>query len=289
MSPRLEAQDVEHAQALAHMFDACPPIVVEQDTNVVIDGVHRLLAARLLGQSTIRVRYFAGSHAEAYVEAVRSNIAHGKPLSISEREAAAKKVLTLFSGWSDRKIGEACGLSGKTIGKLRRTTEDIPQLPRRIGRDGRERPVHAESLRNQIADELIRHPDIQSGDLARKLATSPSTVRDVRRHLQEDNVDRPNHQQRSTDIDGKTGHSTTPIRHRWSSDQAILSSTHGPEVAQWLDRTSILPTEWQRFIDSVPLGRIPELIAAARERSEEWLNFASALDDRGRHLARVRK
>jgi hypothetical protein len=101
MSPRFSEQDLDHAKALAHRFDECPPIVVERSTLTVIDGVHRLLAARLLGRSKVIVNFFDGTHDEAYVEAVRANISHGKPLTLAEREAAAKKILGMRSDWSD--------------------------------------------------------------------------------------------------------------------------------------------------------------------------------------------
>lgn len=93
MSPRFGGQDTDHAQTLAFRLDDCPPILVERSTSTVIDGVHRVLAARMLGRTTIAARFFEGTHEEAFLEAVRSNIAHGKPLTLAEREAAAKKVL----------------------------------------------------------------------------------------------------------------------------------------------------------------------------------------------------
>ena len=128
MSPRIGGQDMDHAQALAFRFDDCPPILVERKTSTVIDGVHRVLAAKMLGRVTIPVHYFEGTHDEAFVEAVRANITHGKPLTLAEREAAARKLLGMHGDWSNRLLGDICGLSDKTIGRLRKTTAELPQL-----------------------------------------------------------------------------------------------------------------------------------------------------------------
>ena len=61
MSPRFGEQDLDHARALADRFDDCPPILVERGTSTIIDGLHRVLAARMLGRTTIIVRFFEGT------------------------------------------------------------------------------------------------------------------------------------------------------------------------------------------------------------------------------------
>ena len=149
---RFDGEDLEHAQSLACRLDDCPPILVEKSTAMVIDGAHRVLAAKLLDRETIPVRYFTGTHEEAFVEAVKANVSHGKPLTLAEREAAAKKVLEMHNDWSDRLVAQVCGLSDKTVGRLRKTTAEIPQSTARIGRDGRHRPTDTRLLRNEIAD-----------------------------------------------------------------------------------------------------------------------------------------
>src|SRR5947209_4522283 len=74
--------------------------------------------------------------------AVHLNVMHGLPLTLSERKAAAQRVLTSYPHWSDRSIGLIAGVSNKTVGKLRGcTTEEISQLNPRLGRDGKVRPV----------------------------------------------------------------------------------------------------------------------------------------------------
>jgi ParB-like chromosome segregation protein Spo0J len=48
-SPRLAGQNEEHARLLAESGLELPPIVVHRPTRRVIDGMHRLAAARLRG------------------------------------------------------------------------------------------------------------------------------------------------------------------------------------------------------------------------------------------------
>ena len=78
-----------HVAALAEVSEGWPPIVVTQD-NVLVDGHHRVAAAQQLGLDRIAAVVFKGSRADAYVEAVRSNISHGMPLTLSERRRAGR-------------------------------------------------------------------------------------------------------------------------------------------------------------------------------------------------------
>jgi ParB-like chromosome segregation protein Spo0J len=282
---RLAGEDVEHAKSLAFRLDDCPPILVQRSTATVIDGAHRVLAAKLLGRETIRVRYFTGTHEEAYVEAVKANVSHGKPLTLAEREAAAKKVLEMHCDWSNRLVASICGLSDKTVGRLRRTTAELPQSSARIGRDGRHRPVDARLLRNEIASALRTEPDARPDDVARSLSTSASTVRDVRKRLQSgaDPVPakRETHQRTPLPL-----RDNTPVD--WSNDNAILSLPGGSGFAEWLSQTKIESRHWEAHLFEIPLGRIPQLIAEAKTRAAEWTDFAAALEKRFKELSRRR-
>ena len=291
MSPRIGGQDMDHAQALAFRFDDCPPILVERTTSTVIDGVHRVLAARMLGRVTIPVHYFDGTHDEAFVEAVRANVTHGKPLTLAERAAAARKLLEMHGDWSNRLLGDVCGLSDKTIGRLRKTTAEVPQLSARIGRDGRQRPLDSGPLREQIATALRTMPDANPEELAQSLSTSPSTVRDVRKRLRGGHSPIP--MQRGVKTEASTASRNSNGERRavsaaveWRADRAILALPRGIELAEWLDHTKIRATQWASLVEEIPLGRIPQLIEEAESRSLQWSKFAKALEARLRDLNR---
>src|SRR5438128_1449366 len=72
-SPRLAGEDTEHARTLAETGEDLPPILVHRPTMRIIDGMHRLRAAVLRGESQIEVYFFDGNTDAAFVLAVESN------------------------------------------------------------------------------------------------------------------------------------------------------------------------------------------------------------------------
>ena len=136
----------EHVERLMTLGGSWPPIVVDSD-GLVIDGAHRVVAARRLGWARLDAVLFEGGSEEAFIEFVRRNVAHGLLLTLRERKQAAVRVLGSHREWSDRRVAEVCGISSKTVGRLRLEmgcpTEEDAQLDSgsRVGRDDRRRPV----------------------------------------------------------------------------------------------------------------------------------------------------
>jgi ParB-like chromosome segregation protein Spo0J len=183
-SPRLQGEDVEHIRMLAEIEDGWPPILVCRRTMHVIDGMHRLKAARLRGDQSIQAVLYDGDEAEAFILAVKANIEHGLPLSLSDRKAAAARIVRSNPHWSDRAIAEVAGLSAKTVGVVRRDAVDaLPEVRDRIGRDGRVRPLNTVDGRRYASELIVLNPDSSSREVARMAGISPSTVRDVRDRL----------------------------------------------------------------------------------------------------------
>ena len=114
-SPRFGSEDGDHIRVLAEHYDRLPPILVHAQTMSVIDGAHRVQAAKLLGRTSVSALLFEGTKAEAYLHSVRANVTHGKPLTIAERDRAARRLLALHPNWSDRRVAVVCGLSAKTL------------------------------------------------------------------------------------------------------------------------------------------------------------------------------
>lgn len=183
-SPRAQRQDDGHVRELADSPHDFEPILVHRPTMRVVDGMHRLAATLLRGRREIRVRWFDGSEADAYVLSVQLNVRHGLPLTRAERRLAAVRILASHPHWSDRAIAERTGLSDKTVGRLRRcSSAEIPQLDRRVGRDGSVRPVSSAEGRRLVAALLAAEPGASLRELARKSGMSLGTVRDVRERL----------------------------------------------------------------------------------------------------------
>lgn len=182
-APRLNGENAEHVEMLASSDAAMPPILVHRRSLRVVDGSHRLMAAKLRGERTIRVVYFDGSDEEAFVAAVKANTTHGLPLSIADRKAAATRILRGYPDWSDRVIAKVAGLTAKTVAAIR-PTEEAQQLDGRLGADGRVRPINASTGRLRAAEVIRSRPGASLREIARAAGVSPTTARDVRDRLQ---------------------------------------------------------------------------------------------------------
>ncbi|MEV4256382.1 helix-turn-helix domain-containing protein, partial [Spirillospora sp. NPDC049652] len=180
-SPRVLGEDPDHVEALAAVQDELPPILVHRATMNVIDGMHRLRAARLRGDDRIPVRFFDGDAADAFVVAVQHNIAHGLPLSLADRKSAAERIIASHPQWSDRRIASATGIAPGTVAEIRRRTRGTADV--RIGQDGRARPVNGVEGRRQAAELIRKEPGLSLRQVARAVGISPETVRDVRNRL----------------------------------------------------------------------------------------------------------
>ncbi|MCT2589746.1 ParB N-terminal domain-containing protein [Streptomyces sp. N2-109] len=183
-SPRTAGPDLDHVRALAGTSEELPPIVVHRTTMRVIDGLHRLQAARLRRQPEIAVRFFDGDADDAFVFAVRANVVHGLPLSTADRKAAGCRIVASHPQWSDRLIASVTGLSPRTIAELRRGSA-APKVPERgrVGRDGRVRPVNSLEQRRLASDMLRENPQLSLRQVAAAVGISPETVRTVRARL----------------------------------------------------------------------------------------------------------
>ncbi|MFD0688740.1 ParB/RepB/Spo0J family partition protein [Actinomadura fibrosa] len=180
-SPRLAGEDAEHVRTLAESGAELPPIVVHMPSRRVIDGMHRLRAAVLRGETEIAARFFHGTEEDAFPLAVAANIRHGLPLSREDRMAAAERIFATHPEWSDRMVALVVGLSGVKVAALRRRVAGhIPQPAVRIGRDGRCRPVDGAAGRERAARLFESDPGASLRKIAREAGISPSTAADVR-------------------------------------------------------------------------------------------------------------
>ncbi|WP_432158502.1 ParB/RepB/Spo0J family partition protein [Streptomyces sp. bgisy153] len=223
-SPRVAGEDSDHVKCLAESEQELPPIKVHRSTMRVIDGVHRLRAAQLRGQTDIAVRFFDGEREDAFVLSVAANTRHGLPLARADRLAAAGRILNLHPEWSDRAIALVSGLSTRKVADIRRHHAGATGASEvRVGIDGRARPVNRVEGR-ELAGELIKaNPDASLRQIAKAAGISPATVADVRNRLRQghDPVPhkcgrRPRVRHRRTDgrpeMWCRIGHGRRPIR-----------------------------------------------------------------------------
>ena len=272
----------EHVQRLVALAGHWPPVLVNRPDGLVIDGAHRVEAARILGLDRMEAWYFDGEPDDALIEFVRRNVHQGLPLTLRERKRAAEHVLVAHPEWSDRRIAELCAISPKTVGRLRGKKTGCPtggilQLDARtrIGRDNKWRPVHSGSVRSLVAEALKEHPGASLRSVAKSVGVSPETVRIVRMNMGA-----------SCAPDAAQPPTVSPPARlpektvSWDQDLALVSCDDGEDFVAWFDRTTLTEDECWRFVDSVPLSRIYEIADEARRRSEVWVQFAKSLDAR---------
>lgn len=295
MSPRLDGENLAHVQILAASEASLPPILVHRQTMQVVDGMHRLRAADLRGQDTVDVLYFDGNESDAFVAAVRANIAHGLPLTLADREAAASRIIRALPDRSDRWIAQATGLAAGTVGVIRRRIgQSATDNKARVGRDGRVRPLNSAEGRLRARAEILSNPGASLREIARAAGISPATARDVRKrmHRGEDPVPR--------DSDG--GHVTPDTRHDHSprrptprrdlgellqelrKDPSLRYSEPGRLLLRWLEFLARGPGTAQTLVRAVPPHCGYVVAEIVRSCAQEWQEFAAALE---KHLSEM--
>ena len=158
-SPVRCALDDAHVARLAEVLEACPAVSVTE-AGELLDGMHRVAAARLRGWIELpAVVVQVTGEVGALVEAARLNSRHGLPLTGADRRAAARRLIEL-TDLSDRAIANVCGLGRQTLSALRSERTSCSgglesQSESRIGRDGRHHPLQKGS-RGRLADALVR-------------------------------------------------------------------------------------------------------------------------------------
>ncbi|WP_073819395.1 transcriptional regulator [Kitasatospora sp. CB01950] len=297
--------DDEHLARLAELDAPLPPILVDRNTMRVIDGTHRLLAARAKGQSVIAVEFFDGSSADAFLRAVEANTAHGLPLSLADRRAAAERIMTTHPHLSDRGIARSTGLGAKAVAGIRRRlaeTTGQPQIQARLGRDGKLRSLNSAAGRRRAAELLAERPEASLREVARLAGISPATVSDVRRRLAagEPPTPEPAPADRPAPDTGGNGpdlvqrrlrpHGARRIRLvqtdpnvvlvKLVRDPSLRHKEEGRHLLRLLQWNALDSREWSELIAAVPAHCGELVIDLARQCAETWLEFAQELDAR---------
>ncbi|WP_225726738.1 MULTISPECIES: transcriptional regulator [unclassified Nocardia] len=298
-SPRLTGEDYAHIHALAETDEPLPPILVHRPSMRVVDGAHRVGAARLRGDTTIAAQFFDGTDSEAFILAVRLNISHGLPLSLADRKAAAARILRERPEWSDRAIGATTGLSHKTIGALRRSAGADSQPNTRIGRDGRAHTSSATDGRRLACELFLRSPDAPLREVAKVAGVSLGTAHDVRQRLRRGDDPIPPRQHRNsltrTSDDparwpsGTAQPGTTqPVQikdpriviDRLRADPSLRFSEAGRALLRRLDLYATANAGLESMADALPAHNLGLIVQLAYWFAEDWRRFAAQLERR---------
>jgi hypothetical protein len=140
LQPRVDGVDAEHVRALEETPEDWPTLkVVQHDRRyLLVDGFHRLEAGRNLELESVRVEVLdTPLDGDLHALAFALNAAHGRPLSLDDRRAFAERLLRGHPYLADREIGRRCGLSGNTVGAIRKRLEESAQIEHAQERRGR--------------------------------------------------------------------------------------------------------------------------------------------------------
>lgn len=298
-SPRSSGEDAAHIRLLAESAD-WPPITVHRSTMRVIDGMHRLRAARLRGQAEIAARFFDGTDAEAFALAVRLNASHGLPLSLPDRKAAAARILTSHPQWSDRLTASVAGLAAKTVAEIRRQAKGgpgrragtAPETEVRIGQDGRVRRLSSAEGRRKAAELMQEQPSLSLRQVARAAGISPETVRDVRKRLSAQTPQPRPGTERKVGPASAAKRNTRPARaavpakgpdfrimlRRLKADPSLRLTRTGRTLLKLLYAHAKSEEELAGVVDIVPASSQKMIAQAALECAAAWWSFADRIE-----------
>ncbi|WP_249401614.1 ParB/RepB/Spo0J family partition protein [Streptomyces sp. YIM 121038] len=291
-SPRLSGADPDHVETLAAVQTPLPPITVHRSTMRVIDGLHRVRAAQVRGRTAIAVRFFDGDEADAFVLAVESNIAHGLPLTTTDRKRAARRIITSHPQWSDRMIASVAGIAPGTVAEIRRRAPgQVTGAQSRIGQDGRVRPVNGAEGRRLASEIIAENPGLSLRQVARAASISPETVRDVRNRMMRGEDPQLRRGRRAgcreaAPTGPRTGfgpvavpdrgqaQARAAIVDRLKADPALRFSETGRMLLRLLTIHTLSPEDWDKIIDRVPPHCGAIVAELATDCAEMWAEFA---------------
>ncbi|MEV8401830.1 transcriptional regulator NovG [Streptomyces niveus] len=278
-------ESTEHIRVLAETDEVLPPIVVHRGTRRVIDGMHRLWAARFRGDESIEVVFVDGSPADVFVLAVELNRAHGLPLTLDERKSAAAQIMDSHPQWSDRKIARTTGLAAGTVASLR-SSSSAGTVGRRTGQDGRSRPNDGTDGRRRAAALLAQNPNASLREVTRAAGISVGTASDVRARLRRGEPALTARQQavlklRPAAAAQRGGPDYGRVLENLRKDPSLRFTDLGRRLLRLLDGSVPGSVEQiAQIADGVPEHCRTVVVDMARECAAAWQHLADQLADR---------
>ncbi|WP_241474257.1 transcriptional regulator [Mycolicibacterium neoaurum] len=268
-----------------------PPILIQRGSLRLIDGLHRLHAAKLRGESQIAVQYFEGDDGDALILSIALNSRHGLPLTLRDRKAAAKRVLVQHPDWSDRALAALVGLSNKTVSKIRlELGSQLPSTDRRIGRDGIAQPVRRSEGRARAEEILQKNPDASASEIAKKAGVSLTTAKSIRGIARNSAGASQSISPTAKPADGEVGEGNSTavgrrrtgqyyrrVLQRLGSDPSIRFSQYGRILFRLLEPVGREERHWDELASNIP-NHCRELVAEmATFQAANWARFAAVL------------
>ncbi|RPK85471.1 Transcriptional regulator NovG [Streptomyces sp. ADI97-07] len=313
-SPRTAGLDEDHVQALVDVLESLPPLLVDRNSLRVIDGMHRLLAARLKGQEHVRVQFYDGDSDQAFLHSVRLNVQHGLPLTRADRRAAAERMFRTHPQLSDRAIATIAGLATKTVASLRVEMGASSSSDVRIGQDGRRRPVNTANGRLAASRVIALRPEASLREIASEAGISVGTAHDVRERISQgkdplpDSVREkalgfaptppadpsptampprvPGHtvtEEAQGVPEAQEGQGMQEVLQRLRQDPSLRYTESGRALLRWLGSSTVIPGEIPVALEQVPAHCAVSVSRLARSCAAAWLDLAFRLESGTSH------
>lgn len=308
---RIAGPDEAHIRRLVEVIDEVPPILVERSTCRVLDGVHRLLAARQAGRLVVPARLVTLRHPrDLLITAIQANAVHGLPLSLADRKAAAIRILASHPCYSDRAVAALVQLHPTTIARVRSlacssaemeqlnvpgdgsvdpgsAAAEEPPTAVRLGRDGRTRPLSAAAGKAKAREMLEESTDITLRELARAAGISLGTAHAVRNDfLRELGGCRAGPRPRLTSFATSAASANgsdqlLTVLRSLGQDPSVARTDAGRTVLKSLRALALDPASCEQFLTAVPAHRTDEIIRVIRSCVRTWTLLVHDLESRG--------
>lgn len=143
-SPAMRAElSADAVKQYAGMLDELPPVELMRVGRSlrVIDGRHRIAAARAEGRAEILAVVREGSERDAFVAALGANARHGVRLSDADLRLVVGAALAdaELVQWADRRLARLVGCSHTIVGVIRAECRPESVDEPRVGQDGKRR------------------------------------------------------------------------------------------------------------------------------------------------------
>jgi uncharacterized ParB-like nuclease family protein len=161
---RLELNQEVVNEYAEHMKEggAFPPVVVFHDGSNywLADGFHRYFATKKNKGKTIQSEVQAGTQEEAILFSFSANSNRGLRMTAADRRNIVIRMLTskTWGGWADAAIARHVGITGMTVGRIRKGLGKVSEKPKkeRIPKEEiyRPEPVQEDSRVDELSETV---------------------------------------------------------------------------------------------------------------------------------------
>ncbi|HEX2949112.1 MAG TPA: ParB/RepB/Spo0J family partition protein [Armatimonadota bacterium] len=186
LNPRLDGVDTDVVEYYASIFKdvVWPPILVDRATNKLLDGWHRVEAAKRAGVYTLPVQWVDAKEEELFALAVKANLGHGVHLRKEERYKAIARMQR--EGWTNERIAEFLNCSLAMTNKTEKA-EDLRIKFKVDQHPGAALPIETLVEVTRLPQEY--HEEI--AELACEVEAVPADVRRTVRAIKKGEVETP--------------------------------------------------------------------------------------------------